>query len=217
MLIDDADWLLIVALKPATVTVLPLGEKLEPEIVTAVPGKAFTGVTLDITGTTNNVYGTWFDALPQELVTSTLPEQTPVNGSVAIIVVGVQLTMPIGVLPILTLPLLVKLLPAIITLLPGVPLAGDTLEIKGTAVSVYATRLEAVPQLLVTSIFPEQTPFRGRVAVMAVGVQLTTFIAVLPIFTEPLLVKFVPAIVILLPGAPLAGETFTMEGTTLSV
>ncbi len=151
------------------------------------------------------------------MVTTTLPEQTPPKGSVAVIEVGLQLTIPIGVLPITTVPLFVKLLPAIITLLPGTPLAGDMLEIAGKTPNVYDTRFDVEPQLLVTSILPEQTPFNGRVAIMVLADQLTMPSVVLPILTLPLLVKLLPAITTLLPGVPLAGATLDMNGTTESV
>ena len=71
-------------------------------------------------------------------------------------------------------------------------------------------------QLLVTSILPEHTPEGGMVAVMEVADQLTTLIGVLPILTEPLLVKLLPLITMLLPGVPFC-VMLVMEGTLLMV
>lgn len=69
MFIDEGDCPVTIAFIPATVTVFPEGEKLEPEITTGVPGKALEGTTDEIDGTTFKVYGTWLDELPQELET----------------------------------------------------------------------------------------------------------------------------------------------------
>ncbi len=76
--------------------------------------------------------------------------------------------------------------------------------------------MDTVPQLLTTVISPEQMP-KGSVAVIDVADQLTIPIGVLPIKTEPLLVKFEPAITTLLPGVPFEGVTLAIAGVTFKL
>src|SRR5206468_3186880 len=108
----------------------------------------------------------------------------------------------------------VKLAPVTVTSVPGAPLVGEKLLMRGATVKALA--LVAVPPPVVTLMGPVVAPV-GTVAVILVA-ELTLKVAVVTLnFTPVVPVKPLPVMVTLSPGAPPDGVKPVMAGAPLPV
>ena len=148
--------------------------------------------------------------VPAGVVTVIGPDAAPA-GTVAVILIG-ELTVNTAEVPLnFTAVAPVRFAPLMATLVPGAPLAGVKLVIRGATVKLVA--LVAVPPGVVTLIGPV-VAFAGTAAVICV-LLLTMNVAASPLnLTAVAPVKEAPVIVTLVPGAPLAGENELTVGAT---
>ena len=146
------------------------------------------------------------------------PVVAPV-GTVVVILEAVGVPVIIARVPLnltmLSIAVVLKLVPVMVTLVPTVPVEGvNELMVGVVVVTVKFEALKAVADPKVTDTFPVEAPF-GTVATMDVVVLLVT-LAVMPLNLTTLLagvaLKFVPAIVTLVSTAPLVGEKLFMVG-----
>src|SRR6185436_7709508 len=206
------------SLLPSHTWPLPCVEpKFVPLIVIESPARAVVGETLLMLGDVT-VNATWFPHTPL-CCTCALP-LTEFAATVATICVLLQLTMlPAYVLPSHTWPLPCadpKLVPLIVTCVPGTPLDGLMLLIVGVMI-VKVIELLHVPACC-TDALPEAT-FESTVATICVSLQLTMLPAsLLPSHTLPLpctAPKPVPVSVTCVPGTPLVGLMLVSDGDAL--
>src|SRR3989442_952849 len=109
-----------------------------------------------------------------------------------------------------------KFVPVIVTLAPAGPLVGEKLVIVGGGMTVKLLALIAVPPDVVTLIGPVVAPL-GRVVAIEVD-EFTVKLAATPLMvTDVTPVKFVPAIVTLVPTGPLVGEKLVIVGGGMTV
>jgi hypothetical protein len=148
--------------------------------------------------------------VPAGVVTVIGPDAAPA-GTVAVILIG-ELTVNTAEVPLnFTAVAPVRFAPLMATLVPGAPLAGVKLVIRGATVKLVA--LVAVPPGVVTLIGPV-VAFAGTAAVICV-LLLTMNVAASPLnLTAVAPVKVAPVIVTLVPGAPLDGENESTVGAT---
>jgi hypothetical protein len=102
----------------------------------------------------------------------------------------------------------------IVTVVPTVPLVGDTFVIVGVEFTVKVTPLLGTPDT-VTITFPVLAP-AGTVTPMLVALQPENTVAAVPpkltVLLPWLAPKFVPVIVTVVPTVPLVGDTLLMLG-----
>src|SRR5258705_302260 len=142
--------------------------KLVPLIVTLVPTGPLVGVKLVMVGPLAvTVKLLALVAVPPEVVTLIGPVVAP-PGTVAVIDVD-EFTVKFALAPLKgTAVAPVKLAPAIVTLVPTGPLAGEKLVIAGGRMTRKLPLLVAVPPAVVTVIGPVVAPL-GTVAVIEVA------------------------------------------------
>lgn len=200
------------ALVPAKLTaVAPV--KAAPEIVTFVPTGPLAGVNDEMVGAGGvTVKALALVAVPPGVVTAINPVAAPL-GTVAESAESETTVKAAVVPPNVTFVVPVKLLPAIVTFVPAVPLAGAKDEMVGAGgVTVNAVALVAVPPGVVTLIVPVDAPV-GTVAVTEVSEPTVNDAEVAPNVTLVVPVKPVPVMVTLAPTGPLAGVKDEIVGT----
>jgi hypothetical protein len=226
------DVLMLVAVHPVTVAVVPLNltvlppcedPKFVPVIVTGVPTGPLLTLRLEIAGDAPppvTVKLTPLEATP-DTVTATFPVVAPVGTEVLMLVAVQPVTVaavPLNatVLPPCEAP---KLVPVIVTGVPTAPLLTLRLEMTGDdGVTVKIAPLEATPDT-VTTTFPVVAAI-GTEVLMLVAVHVLT-VAVVPLNLTVLVPcedpKFVPVIVTGVPTAPLLTLRLEMVGDAVTV
>ena len=104
-----------------------------------------------------------------------------------------------------------------VTVSPGAPVVGVTVEIVGV-ITVNATELDERP-FCCTTAFPD-CALAATVATICVSLQLTTVAGAVPSHTEPLpraCPKPEPAMVTCVPAVAVVGDTLPIEGTAITV
>ena len=212
-----------VALVPLNITVLVpcVAPKLLPVMVTLVPTAPEAGERLVMLGggsVTVNV-----DPLlaTPPTVTTTFPvvadDGTGTTMLVALQLVGVALV-PLNI-TVLVPCVAPKLLPAMVTLVPTAPDAGERLvTLGGGSVTVNGHGLLATPPT-VTTTFPVVAPL-GTGTVMLVELQLVGVVLVpfnLTVLVPTVAPKLLPVMVRLVPTPPEAGDTPVMTGGSVIV
>lgn len=112
-----------------------------------------------------------------------------------------------------------KFNPVIFTLASTRPLEGLKLVICGEGITIKFVALVTVTPFTVTVIFPKIDP-TGTIAVMLVEVDpLTTAVTSLNFttFSEGVVLKLIPVIITVAPGAPLIGLKSVMAGAGMTV
>jgi len=204
---------LVAATPPNFTEVVPV--KLVPTIVTEVPTGPLVGENEVIVGEPAAVTVKFDEllAVPPGVVTLILPVCAP-DGTTAVIWVA-ELTVNVVALVFLNCTSVapVKFFPVMTTVVPTGPLVGakDVIVGAATVVTVKFAPLVAVPNGVVTLIFPVVAPF-GTVAVICVSEFMVKVAEVVPNFTEVAPVNPVPVIVTTLPTGPLVGEKPVMVG-----
>ena len=173
------------------------------------------GATLVIAGAAVTVNVTPLLATPPAAVTTTLPVTAPV-GTVATMLVGLQLLTVAVVAPNLTPPLPCvgpKFAPVIVTTEPMAPELGARLVMLGAGVTVNVDPLLAWPPTVTTTgpvAAPAGTGAVIEVALQAVGVELTPLkvTVLLPWAAR----KLVPAITTEVATAPVFGVRLVIVG-----
>src|SRR5579863_3192346 len=202
-----------VAAVPLNVTV-PVVPKFVPEMVTEAPTWPEFGLRLLMVGLVEiTVKVTPLLATPPA-VTTTLPvvafAGTGVTMDVALQLVGVA-AVPLKV----TVPVVPKFVPAIVTDAPTNPEFGFRLPIFGVGTTVKLTPLLATPPA-VTTMLPV-VAFAGTGVTMDVALQLVG-VAVVPLnVTVPVLPKFVPVMVTDAPTGPDFGFRLPIFGVGTTV
>ena len=140
-------------------------------------------------------------------------------GVFAVIEVAVATTLVAATPPTVTLVAPVKLVPVIVNAVAPVsgPAIGATVAMVGSAIYVNPPVLVAVPPTVVTATSFAPTTPAGVTAVMEVALTTTTLVAATPpTFTVAPAIKFVPAIVMGVPGVsgPDAGDTLAIVGAS---
>jgi hypothetical protein len=201
---------IVVAVVPLNVTVLvPCVEpKFVPVIVTDAPTAPDAGDRLVILGVGINVKLTPLLARPL-IVTTTLPV-VALAGTGTTIDVAVQLVGVAAVPLNVTVPVVPKFVPVMVTDVPTGPDAGDRLVMLGVGINVKLTPLLARP-LIVTTTLPVLAP-AGTGTTIDVAVQLVGVAAVPLNVTVPDVPKFVPVMVTDVPTGPDAGDRLVMLG-----
>ena len=173
------------------------------------------GVTLVIAGAEVTVNVTPLLATPPAAVTTTLPVVAPV-GTVATMLVGLQLLMVAATVPNFTPPLPCvepKFDPLIVTTEPTAPVFGARLEMLGAGVTVKVDPLLGCPPTVTTTepvVAPVGTGAVIDVALQAVGVELMPLklTVLLPCGVR----KLVPAITTEVATAPVLGVRLVIVG-----
>jgi len=210
----------VVAAVPLNFTVLVpcVDPKFVPVIVTTVPMVPDAGDKLVIVGVRRTVNVTPLLATPPT-VTTTVPVAA-LEGTVAVMLVALQFVNNVAA-PLPNVTVLVPWLdpnplPAMITLLPAAPDAGDKLVML---TMVKFTPLVSTP-LAWTTTFPVVAPV-GTVTLMLVALQRLNVVAAVPLnFTvlvpcvDP---KFVPVIVTTVPMVPEVGDKLVIVGVGRTV
>jgi hypothetical protein len=194
-----------------------------PPIVTAVPAGPELGVKDVIVGVAVTVNAVELVAVPALVVTEIGPV-VALCGTVAVIRVD-ESTVYVALTPLnARLETFVKFVPAIVTAVPSAPAAGPNDVIVGlagaTELTVKSVALCAVPEEVVTVIFPVAAP--DGTAAWICPAETTLYTACTPPnVTELAAVKPVPLIVTVVPGPPVDGENDVIDGgwpvTTKSV
>src|SRR5437016_831208 len=201
--------LVVLAVVPLKVTA-PVVPKLVPVMVTAVPTGPVVGFRLVMAGAEEvTVKFTPLLATPPT-VTTTLPVVAPL-GTDATMLVALQLVV-VAVVPLkVTVPVVPKLVPVIVTAVPTGPEVGFRLVMAGAdEVTVKLTPLLAIPPTVTTTL-PVVAPL-GTDATMLVALQLVV-LAVVPFkVTVPVVPKFVPVMVTAVPTGPVVGFRLVMAG-----
>jgi hypothetical protein len=183
-----------------------------PVIVTVLPAAPLVGLTLVIAGAGGRtVKLAVLVAVPDGVVTARVPV-VAAAGTVAVIWVS-ETTVYVAAVPLkATAVAPVRLVPVIVTVLPGAPLGGAKFVIAGAGGrTVKLVPLVAVPPGVVTLIEPLAAP-AGTVAVICVA-ESTVYVAAAPLnATAVAPVRFVPVIVTVLPAAPLVGLKLPIVG-----
>lgn len=137
--------------------------------------------------------------------------------AVKLVVVDERTTASIPLnLIILSVGLVLKLVPLMVTVAPTAPLVGVKPEMEGEPKTVNVSALVIVTPLVVTDIVPEPAP-DGTVTVILVEVKAVTT-ALIPLKAtcgEGL--KFVPVIITVAPVAPLVGLKLVIVGVGRTV
>ena len=205
----------VVAAEVAPKCTVPLVPRLVPAMVTLAPVWAWLGVRLVSAavgaGGASTVKATALEAAAPVGVTATVVAPAArLAGTVAVIEVALQAVVAAAVAPKRTVPLVPRLVPAMVTLAPvwawlGVRLvraavgAGITVTVKGSA-------LEAEAPVGVTTTFLEPTVRpAGTVQVIDVALQAVVAAVMPPTVTAPDAPMVVPEIVNVVPTGPLAG------------
>jgi len=203
-----------------TVPVPCVAPKLVPVIVTDAPTTPEVTERLLIVAAGTTVKLTPLLATPDAL-TTIFPVVAP-DGTGAEIVDALQLV-GVEVVPLkLTEPLpwvAPKFAPAMATSAPTAPLVGERVVMLGAGTTVKVDPLLATPPAAVTTTLPVVAPL-GTVAVMLLAPQMVT-VALTPLKVTPPLPwvapKFVPAITMDDPTAPVFGVNDVMLGTAVTV
>src|SRR5437879_5790348 len=143
-------------------------------------------------------------------VTTTLPVAAPL-GTDATMLVVLQLVV-LAVVPLkVTVPVVPKLAPVMVTAVPTGPEVGFRLVMAGAEeVTVKFTPLLATPPTVTTTL-PVVAPL-GTDATMLVALQLVV-VAVVPLkVTAPVVPKLVPVMVTAVPTGPVVGFRLVMAG-----
>src|SRR5437660_854447 len=143
-------------------------------------------------------------------VTTTLPVVAPL-GTDATMLVALQLVV-LAVVPLkVTVPVVPKLVPVMVTAVPTGPVVGFRLVMAGAdEVTVKLTPLLAIPPTVTTTL-PVVAPL-GTDATMLVALQLVV-LAVVPLkVTAPVVPKLVPVMVTPVPTGPVVGFRLVMAG-----
>ena len=206
--------LVVEAAVPLKVTLPPVPKSV-PVIVTEVPTSPEGGSNRVITGFRITVKATPLLATPLT-VTTTSPVSAPA-GTVAVIEVSLQFVVLAAVPLKVTLPLVPKLVPVIVTAVPTVPEPGLRPVIDGAEdpVTVKLTPLLATP-LTVTTTLPVVAP-TGTVALIEVSLQLVVAAAVPLKVTLPLVPNLCPYIVTEVPTSPDLGFSCVIMGVVGAV
>jgi hypothetical protein len=154
-------------------------------------------------------------------VTQIFPEVAPAGTLVSIEVVLAASTFAIVPLKVTTLSNSSesKFSPVIFTLASTRPLDGLKLVICGDGITIKLLALVMVTPFTVIVIFPKIEP-TGTMAVMVVEVDpVTTAVTSLNLTTlsEAVVLKFVPVIITIAPGAPLTGLKSVIVGVGITV
>src|SRR5882762_3665928 len=157
---------------------------------------------------------------PSGVVTVTTPLVAPA-GTLAVICVAeltVKFPTPDSVTLNFTDDALVKLKPAIATIVPTGPDPGVKLTTIGVMGTIKSVALDPVPAIVVTEIFPVTAP-AGTVALISVSLFTVMVVArVAPNLTAaPGAAKFCPVIVTSVPAMPLAGENDVITGAPFTI
>jgi hypothetical protein len=194
------------AVPPKLTAVAPV--KLVPVIVTVAPLAALRGLKDDMVGAGMKVNPAC-TALPPGVVTETLPED-PAATTAVMVVASTTTKEAAKVPPKLTEDASVKSVPVIVTVAPLAALVGLNEVIAGAGINVNPEN-NAVPPAVVTETSPE-----APLATTAVIVKSSTTVKVAagtpPKLTSVAPVKFVPAMVIVVPLPALAGLKDVMTG-----
>ncbi len=203
--------LLTVAAVPLKVTVpVVVFPKLVPVMVTVVPTKPEVGLRLLMAGPGVVTVKATPPLETPPVATTTLPVVAP-EGTVATMLVALQL-LTVAAVPLkVTVPVVPKLAPEIVTVVPTRPEVGLRLLMAGPGVvTVKATPALETPPVATTTL-PLVAP-EGTVATMLVALQLLTVAAVPLKVTVPVVPKFAPAIVTVVPTRPEVGLRLEMAG-----
>src|SRR5437667_423289 len=210
------DATMLVALQLVVVAVvrlrltLPDVPKFVPVMVTAVPTGPEVGFRLVMAGADEvTVKFTPLLATPPT-VTTTLPVVAPL-GTDATMLVALQLVV-LAVVPLkVTVPVVPKLVPVMVTPVPTGPVVGFRLVMAGAEeVTVKFTPLLAIPPTVTTTL-PVVAPL-GTDATMLVALQLVV-VAVVPLKVNvPVEPKLVPVMVTAVPTGPVVGFRLVMAG-----
>src|SRR6267142_144278 len=201
--------LVVVAVVPLKVTA-PVVPKLAPVMVTAVPTGPVIGFRLVMAGADEvTVKFTPLLAIPPT-VTTTLPVVAP-PGTDATMLVALQLVV-VAVVPLkVTVPVVPKLVPVMVTAVPTGPVVGFRLVMAGAEeVTVKFTPLLAIPPTVTTTLPVVAPP--GTEATMLVALQLVVLAAVPLKVTVPVVPKLVPVMVTAVPTGPEVGFRLVIVG-----
>src|SRR6266850_584546 len=203
--------LVVLAVVPLKVTVSVVVPKLVPVMVTAVPTGPEVGFRLVMAGADEvTVKFTPLLETPPT-VTTTLPVVAP-PGTDATMLVALQLVV-VAVVPLkVTVPVVPKLVPVMVTAVPTGPEIGFRLVMAGAEeVTVKVTPLLATPPTVTTTL-PVVAPL-GTDATMLVALQLVVLAVVpLKVTVSVVVPKFVPVMVTAVPTGPVVGFRLVMAG-----
>lgn len=208
---------MVVAARPFTFT-LVVEVKLSPVRMIAEPTLPAPGVKPVMIGPTVKL--AVLVAEPPEVVTLTLPVVASA-GTATVMVVAVEAVGTIGLPLNFTTVAPLRLVPVIVTTVPGAPTNGVKLVMVGGPEVVVVTvkvavDVATVPHTPVTLMVPVVAPV-GTVAVMLVA-DPTVNVALVPLKRTPVApVKPVPVMVTLVPTAPLVGEKLVIVGPAVGV
>jgi len=107
-----------------------------------------------------------------------------------------------------------KFVPMMVTVAPAAPLKGLKLVIVGVASTVKSELLETVIPFNVSVIFPVVAPVGTVVLMLEEVAAVTTLVTPLNLITllAGVVLKFVPVMLTVAPGAPLSGVKLTIDG-----
>ncbi len=201
------------AVRPLSLTeVAPL--KFVPVMVTVTPTPPLPGEKLLIAGVRLTVKSVALVAVPAAVVTAMRPVVAPA-GTVAVILIGVLVVMVAAVPLNVTDDAPARLAPLMVTLAPIAPVDGVKLVIRGATTKLAA--LVAVPPGAVVTPIAPVVALAGTVAVICV-LETKENAALMPLNrTDVTPAKLAPAIVTLVPGAPLGGVNPVIRGATVKL
>jgi hypothetical protein len=206
----DAVTTLVVPLK---LTVFSEGTLLKslPVIVTATPYAPLVGLNPVIEGVPKTMKFVALFILMPFTVTEIGPVPAP-TGTDVVMLVELDAVIEAAILLNVTIGVVRKFVPLMITVVPLIPEVGLKLVIVGVA-NTSKPVLETVTPLVVTDIEPSIAPV-GTVVVILVGELRVTLVDVTLLlnFTIAGAVKFVPVMVIEAPTAPVTGLNPDMVG-----
>ena len=206
----------VVAVRPLTFTLVAAVKFSPVRMITEFTLPA-PGVKLVMMGATVKLAA--LVTVPPGAVTWRVPVVASV-GTATVMVVAVEVNGTRGLPLNFTSVAPLRLVPVIVTTVPGAPTAGVKLVMVGGPVVEVTVKLPVdppVPQPPVTLRVPVVAP-AGTVAVMLVADPMLKAVALVPLnFTAVAPVKPVPIIVTLVPTAPLAGVKLVMAGAAVGV
>jgi hypothetical protein len=183
-----------------------------PVIVMVEPIVPLVGVKLVNVGVTVKLLVVV--AVPLPVVTTIFPV-VAVLGTMAVSCVE-EILVNVALTPLNVTLVAVRFVPVIVTVVPVAPRFGEKLDIVGGAVTVKSLELVAVPDGVVTAIFPVVAPDGERAEICVA--ELTVNVEVTPLnFTDVAPVNPVPLMTTDVPLAPLDGVKLVNCGVTLNV
>lgn len=192
--------------------------KFVPEIITVAPGAPLVGLNPVIVGVGSTVKLDEVEMVTPLTVTEINPLVAPA-GTLVVILVGEEID-AVAIVPlkriIFSVGVALKFVPEMVTVVPSAPLPGVNPVMVGEASTVKLAALLIVTPLVVTAIIPDPAP-EGTVVVILVAFEEVT-VALIPLnATVGEGLKFVPVMITIAPGAPLAGLNPVIAGVGRTV